>query len=995
MSFRYDSPVPHPPERSKSSMCAPHSHHRKLASTANRSFSVNRCLVRKKIFSSERQKKKASETTSLKLQKVEELLNFGKQEITYHEYQSAISTFTTVISIENENLEGLYLRGMCLYKLRNYRAAIPDFLKVITSDANFNKFAYYLAAVCSERLNDIVTAIRYISKSIYHFPRFTQGFLLRGKLYNIQQRYDKALSDFHKALAINVNEGKSLLGMAESLEKIGDSGTAYRILTQALAYPEIFPEAIIQRAQLLISQNKFTQAISDFDYLIEQRPQHALGYFFKGKALLDSNEYSDSLLCFEQAIKYDTQSECTSKAVYYLGYAKVKEKDFYGAIHQLDRISGKPSSEKKLLRSLAEGVIFLIKRKHKEGISAFLNILKSNSKVEEFIPSCYEYLGFAYLSLKRYSKSLKYLKMLAGEIPKASLYNIELASGYLNAEKNDFSQAAWHFSKACEIFPNKPEPLLLQSALILADAYGALSVSENIIIECENIMNKAAELRKDSEVSFYQGIIQYILKKYELSLENAKISIEKADENLPEHYIFRGLCYASLENYQEAVNDFSVALQLNENLGYVYNFRGRCAYLIDDSDLAYTDFQKLVNLNENSPTPYIQTAVVLMHSSSFSGAITSLNNANSISYSIEAGYLKAKALILQYEMALAIEELNTILDHDASLTEVWKDRDILVFIHSFSLESQKNYKAGLAKLDKLNYGDIFDRKMMLWYKGVFLLYLEKFEEATVNFQQVIEIIQNKNAKLSADDALTIEELNCEILYNVALCYLSRNKKKALEILVDLSKILNRKHKGQILFLCALIELELNSPKNSKLLMVEAYRCDSETVEPYLSNQSVEIKPLNTSNKLALSFPLLEPFKNCKVKIKPAICLPKPILPSIEFTVEAEVVKFFQIGRILPKAEPPWLKRNKGAIMFTDNITELEHEPISHAISKIELIVKEKKNAKSGVLLRRSGSEDKESSYFQSNEGEVSENEVLEKLPKSVMKKIKIMCFGNR
>ena len=81
-------------------------------------------------------------------------------------------------------------------------------------------------------------------------------------------------------------------------------------------------------------------------------------------------------------------------------------------------------------------------------------------------------------------------------------------------------------------------------------------------------------------------------------------------------------------------------------------------------------------------------------------------------------------------------------------------------------------------------------------------------------------------------------------------------------------------------------------------------------------------------------------------------------------------------------------------MFTDNMVDLEHEPISNVISKSELQVHEKKTARSGVLIRRrSNSEEKESSYIQSNDEEGSLNEEeTEEIPEIIKKKIKEMCF---
>lgn len=998
MNYRFDTPSPPPPKRSHSSMCSSYSGYRKVGLAVNRSFSsYNKARKRMQFLSDRQQTHTQPDKSTHKSQKSEDLLRTGRDQINNHEYHTAISTFSTIHSLDSSNIESSYLRGMCFYKTCQYKSAISDLLKVVSSEPCYNKFAYYILALCFEKINDVVTAVRHISKGLYQFPKFCKGYILRGNLYNQQQKYEKALSDFRKALSLNIEEGSALLGMADSLEKIGDFATAYKVLTQATTFPAVAAEALLRRARLLTSQGKHAQAMNDYNMVLERFPDNSEAYFHKGKSLLEESKYSDAVLCFEQSIKYDQSNTLFAKAVYHLGYIKIKEKDFYGAIHQFDRCSSGALLEQQCLRTYAEGVIYLIKRKFKEAISCFTKILRKKLSIDEYQSNCYEHLAFAHLSLRLFAKAIKYLKtaLTTGKLTKASKYNLELSQGYICAEKLDYIQAAGYFQKAGIIFPNKSEPWILQASLIIEENSASLPLNESVLLDCEVLVEKAVGFRVDSESSHARGVVRYLLGKFEQALDDAKVCIEKADENVAEHYVFRALCHAALCNYTEAVNDFSVALQLNDTLEYVYNYRGRCAFLMDDSDLAYMDFQKLVSLNENSPEPYIKTAIVLMHSSSFSGAISSLENANSIEYTVEAALLKIKAFLLQYDVDLALGEMNFVIENGFSDLKMRRDKEILDFIQNLSNESPKKFDSALQTVEGFvdKCGEIFDQKIILWYKGVFLLYLERYEESISSFQRVVEILQSKSKKLSSEEALAIEEQNCEILYNISLCYLQLNKQKTLEMFTNLSKILNKKHKGQLLFLCALVSLELQNPASAEKLMQEAYLCDPETLTPYLNKQQVIIKPLNTTNVLAMSFPLLQVFENKKVRLRPAICLPKPSLPNIEFTIEDKVIDFFRINKITPKPEPPWLKRNKGSIMFTDFMVDLEHEPISHAISKVDLNPKTKKAAKSGVLFRRNDSEEKENEFLGNGDNDESEKvSIADEIPDIILRKIKKACF---
>ena len=66
------------------------------------------------------------------------------------------------------------------------------------------------------------------------------------------------------------------------------------------------------------------------------------------------------------------------------------------------------------------------------------------------------------------------------------------------------------------------------------------------------------------------------------------------------------------------------------------------------------------------------------------------------------------------------------------------------------------------------------------------------------FQTVLELLHEEEPEIFAD-SISIEEENCEILYNLAFCSLcsdsSEAKSHALMILEELSEVLNEKHRG--------------------------------------------------------------------------------------------------------------------------------------------------------------------------------------------------------
>ena len=67
-----------------------------------------------------------------------------------------------------------------------------------------------------------------------------------------------------------------------------------------------------------------------------------------------------------------------------------------------------------------------------------------------------------------------------------------------------------------------------------------------------------------------------------------------------------------------------------------------------------------------------------------------------------------------------------------------------------------------------NSGYLFSKKYALWMKGVALMYELRLTEAIDVFQDVLEIMHSTEGDLFNDNII-IEEENCEVLYNIALC----------------------------------------------------------------------------------------------------------------------------------------------------------------------------------------------------------------------------------
>lgn len=915
------------------------------------------------------------------------ILVSAKKDFQEGRYTQSIQKFSQVLSFI-DNIEALYSRAIAYIKQNNYKEGIIDLLNVIKENSLYCKKGYLQLCTCFQACGDLDAGLRYISQGIQRFSRFDEGFLARGKLYTAKRNWEKARLDYKKYLKHHPESQEAIVGLSATFEAQGDYTAALKILEESSSTGLILQT----KGKLYFALRDYSLALASIDASLQTLPS-AESYYLKAQCHIKQNQYTEAGLSFEQSIKYDVDNELTPRSILHLGAIKIFEKDFYGALHTFQRCSKNKTRDQKVLELYAEAVISLMKKEYTEGIKVFSKLIKSKeSVIEEYIGSCYCYRAYGYLATSLFEKALQSLKK-AGKykaLDKASLYNQELAFALFYATKLDFSSSRARLDSASKIFPRKTEPYIYKAAILIQEAFKDDKYRLKDILQAENLIETAALIREpDSELLFYRSIIKYFNTNPQQGLEDMKQCIEKAEDNISEHYILRGLCYASLKSYKEAIQDFTIALQLNDKHDEVYSYRGRCGYMIDDTSLAFSDFQKFVLHNKDDYKVHIQAGVLLMSAGSYEDALRALENSMSLSYSVKANYLIAKCYVIQTDIQSAIRELKKIIKHEA-LGTAKADLEILSYLNSFS-SSNDNFVEGIQRWDTWSkgfQGDIFDLKYILWFKAVFCVFSGRFSEALEVFQLVLEILHSKDSKsMNPDETLTSEEENCEILYNISLCHLFNNKAQSILILEDLSEILNNKHKGQMLLLIAIVHLTLNNNSVAAKVLKEAFRCDPETVTPFLAKCPVKLLPLNTNSSFTERFPLISlNFPNQpKIEVRPAVSLPRIPLPSLEFTVQTEVKEFFALKKITPKPEAPWLNRIKGSIQFTETIVDIDTEPteITDRPSKEEAqedYVFSKREIKSMIPLKH---------YFSESIQEI--NNEIEDTPYDIVKKIHEIC----
>ena len=601
------------------------------------------------------------------------------------EYTSALGFLSKVIKEEPNHVDALFHKACCLMNMNEHKQAIPDLLTICQECPLYDKKVYIALAMCFANLSDFDTAIRQLGKGLLKFPKFAEGYVTRGQLFSQQMRWDKAVQDFFKAISLNPSEGGAYLGLGDAYIGMGDKKNALKAYSQAIQCSSTCFQGLMRRAKFYFEIQDYEKTLSDLETALNHNSEDAEAYYYKALVLLSQDNLTEAALCLEQVVKYDTsERKYTGAAIYDLGAIKIKQKDYYGAMYTFKRATdiNLEVKEQKVLKGYVDAILCLMKRKFKEGISLLSRIIKKKHPlIQEYIGNCYAFRGYGYASIEKHEQAVRNLTSASKiqVLDNASKYNLQISTAVLKSEKEP-DEALALLEEAEKDFSRNIEPLAYQAAVILSQA--RKTSNRKLAEKAKGLLDKAIILRdSDSDLYYFRGLVLYYLNKPIEAVPDYEIAIDKAEDNMPIHFISRGLCYAKLKLLKEAVQDFSIAIQLDENLSDPYFYRGRCAYLLDDSQLAFQDFQKMITNKHDDPMVHVHAGNLLMLAGSIEDASKAFTNANSIKPTTEAFTQRAKCYILLDKPDNALVDLESAGQIDQN-KQIEFDIEILKILNS-------------------------------------------------------------------------------------------------------------------------------------------------------------------------------------------------------------------------------------------------------------------------------------------------------------------------
>lgn len=231
-------------------------------------------------------------------------------------------------------------------------------------------------------------------------------------------------------------------------------------------------------------------------------------------------------------------------------------------------------------------------------------------------------------------------------------------------------------------------------------------------------------------------------------------------------YLKRGVAYYYLKRFDEAIQDFNMALDLDDKLVIVYNLRAETYRNLNNLQKAIEDYDKILELDDKVVDVYHNRGVAYYDLNEFDKAIENFDSVLRIDNTyFRAYYMRGNTYIKLNNFEKAVENYNKVLAFDDKVADAYHNRGVAYYnldrfdkaIEDFDqvLElgdksSEAYFNRGsaysnLGKLDEaledLNAALEYDNKLVMAYHNRGLVYykLNKPDLAIKDFDEALRL----------------------------------------------------------------------------------------------------------------------------------------------------------------------------------------------------------------------------------------------------------------
>ena len=308
------------------------------------------------------------------------LTSIGRNALYFEDYVLSIQYFNQVIKAKPYLIDPYYFRAIAKIQLEDYVGAEAD-LDIVIERNPFIHMAYYARGFAKKRLGKWEEAIADFNQALVHAPDNSIYIINRIEAYDELERYKEALTDIDLLVrrSPKTTELQFEKGRLQLISK--DTIGAFKTFNHLVEIDKYNPEAWGVRALLNIIMDKRDEALDDYNQSIKLKTRNPNAYINRGILNYEKHKYRQALADYDKAIELDSVNV---GALFNRALLRNEVGDYHSAVDDLDKILALDATMSEALYQRA--IINAHLGNSREAIDDFTKIIEQHPN---FIPALY------------------------------------------------------------------------------------------------------------------------------------------------------------------------------------------------------------------------------------------------------------------------------------------------------------------------------------------------------------------------------------------------------------------------------------------------------------------------------------------------------------------------------------------------------------------------------------------------------------------------------
>ncbi len=524
------------------------------------------------------------------------------------DYKGAFEDFSRALEINPSNPEVYINRARTNLSLKKYYSCIVDCRKAIELKEE-TEIVYLIMGTAELGIDRYPNAITDLDQAIKINPSNPYSFAQRGLVLMQLNKTDSAIIDLSQAVKLDSNNSYALFNRALAYAKKPDQNAALKDLDRVIRISPYNSYAYFNKAIVLINMNDKKGAIRNFDYVTRLNPKNLVSYYYRARIKAELKDYKGALEDLDKSIelcpdygdafydRYQVRTKLNDHRGAHEDYNKAMELSKKNPLTP-DSVKTEKDSYLKSLVKLSgdfEEMNTLNSKFQNQPIDIELlpmfavDIEKANLERSWLYDAYRKDHYFSNLIALTNRPELVNDSIAAREIPEQS----HLIDSIPNPESYYKRGVSYAFQKKYDLaFRDFTSSINLDSNAVLvyfSRAYTRYLLIQLILLQKEDPVQITIDGK--SPVSQNPGKTERLEHTYESVLHDLDKAIALDTTFSFAHYN-RGFVNCKMGNYNEAVRDFTNAIQDKPDFAEAYFCRGLIYILLEDPSKGCLDLSR-------------------------------------------------------------------------------------------------------------------------------------------------------------------------------------------------------------------------------------------------------------------------------------------------------------------------------------------------------------------------------------------------------------------